>query len=605
MFEPATRRSITDFLRPPTGYRLDAGAFTTFSLDFTALTAIFLALIDGELEGATTSGSDPEILRAIVGLSQKVRIFVERGGIAPGTMGRGNPTVSLYDIPVRELSIPGGRFHPKVWAVKFIPRRSPGMERALPVVRLACSSRNLTLSSTWEIIAGFEGKLRFNSPRSSLGREAAEFLGTLSREGADRKILDPLIDALPYTEFQFPSEVGTHPRFLWQGFGGHKLWDEFPAGGQQALIVSPFCRAGFLEKVLARFKKIVLVSTQRELDAIDDPALQKRLSSQDVYVIRTGLTEEENTSELDLHAKIFICESGNSSITMLGSANATSNAWNGRNCEAEIVFSPGVTVKYFMKKFLFDEKGELNGWVQKYSRQAPDSSEELEADTLIEKAKQYVSELKLNGKYDSKIRTLCLSIDGQPGNKLRETLQQLTMRICPLALSGNPRYLADGKRLLTEGSITWEAISPINISEFILITIASPRAEEKSFVLKAKIPFKREDRATAVLQDALSSDKFRQFLRCIIFDSFRQHVPSTVPSEPSEGGHSHGGRSILDDIALEDILRACTEDPDRISEIDRSLEMFKDTGYIDESFRSFWAEFKAAAGMTNLGDGNA
>src|SRR4029453_4381693 len=124
MFEATERQNFLDLLRPPSGYRLEYAVGTTYSLDFIALTAVLLGLVDaeGELEESTIKSIDS--LHAVTRLADRVSVFVNRGQISsPSKVSR---VTVLYDRIVREVCLPAGCFHPKVWVTHYRPRKTPG-----------------------------------------------------------------------------------------------------------------------------------------------------------------------------------------------------------------------------------------------------------------------------------------------------------------------------------------------------------------------------------------------------------------------------------------------------------------------------------------------
>lgn len=75
MFEHTDRTNFLDLVRPPAGYRLEFGIGTTYSLDFVALTAALLALIDVDCNEAG-SAQQVDTLHAITRVSERLRVFV-------------------------------------------------------------------------------------------------------------------------------------------------------------------------------------------------------------------------------------------------------------------------------------------------------------------------------------------------------------------------------------------------------------------------------------------------------------------------------------------------------------------------------------------------
>lgn len=75
MFLPANRNEWTALVRPPEGYRLDCAVGTSFGLEFTALTALLLAMLD-QAAGEAAWEQHARRLQAITTLDERVRVLV-------------------------------------------------------------------------------------------------------------------------------------------------------------------------------------------------------------------------------------------------------------------------------------------------------------------------------------------------------------------------------------------------------------------------------------------------------------------------------------------------------------------------------------------------
>jgi hypothetical protein len=112
----------------------------------------------------------------------------------------------------------------------------------------------------------------------------------------------------------------------------------------------------------------------------------------------------------------------------------------------------------------------------------------------------------------------------------------------------------------------------------------------------------RADRDAAVLDECLTPDSFRRFLHAILFDHAAPTHPSPpggpIPSGGSQGTGPQGtAPAVFVETPLEDIMLACTEDPDRIVEIDQLLATFQRTAVATGEYRQFlqfWNVFKGA-----------
>src|SRR5262249_55933722 len=152
-------------------------------------------------------------------------------------------------------------------------------------------------------------------------------------------------------------ELKDEANFLWQWYGGETLHHHLPTHSKRALVVSPFVRRSFLEDVLNRADRVMVVSTQRELDAIQDSAFMNRLvtGKNRAFVVSPCDTDDGGTS-MELHAKLLIFENTGKSKTFIGSANASSNGWRGRNCETMVGFAPGISIDHFCNRFIFEDE---------------------------------------------------------------------------------------------------------------------------------------------------------------------------------------------------------------------------------------------------------
>src|SRR2546426_569259 len=88
-------------------------------------------------------------------------------------------------------------------------------------IRVVCSSRNLTTSSTWEVFASFDGSEDVKPASTGLGPKVADFLHRLRREFSHDGAF-PARRAAPPARCVFPTKppAGPSPGFCWQWRGG-------------------------------------------------------------------------------------------------------------------------------------------------------------------------------------------------------------------------------------------------------------------------------------------------------------------------------------------------------------------------------------------------
>jgi len=605
MFEATQRQNFLDLLRPPAGYRLESAIGTTYSLDFVALTAALLALVDAEAESEESSTKHIDSLHAITRLADRVRVFVNRGQIS-GPRKVSRATV-LYDRIVQEVCLPEGSFHPKVWVTHYRPRKSPGAPKRAGVLRLICSSRNLTTSQCWEAFVTCEGQEGSGKVEGSFNGEVRAFLNHL---GADKpqqsSIFTGLREALSRTRFDFPRPFKDDAAFLWQGYGGQGLHRHLPTRGRRALVISPFVRKSFLEDIITRFDQAIVVSTQRELDAIADNAFMTRVcgAKNRVYVVSPVDTEEGETA-MDLHAKLMVFEHATGSKTLLGSANASNSAWRGRNCEALVRFAPGVSIDHFCDRFIFSEepakpggRRPLRGWITEYQRQPYVEDEQDRADRDLNEICRGLSRLDMRAEYDPEKQQQKVALETVSPD-LRVAFSGWTST-CEVQVALLSQLHSDAALKpfgpIIEGEIVFGDVGLADLTEFLVVQVAHRKLElQRRFILKAKADFAqwREQRDAQLLQQLLTRDSLQAFLQAILFDA-AVRPPMPPPEIPGAARGWVPVTSLMLDLSVEDVIRSCTEDSSRIEEINRVLKAFEKTQLIDEEFRQFWATFVTA-----------
>lgn len=607
MFKADERRNFLDLLRPPPGYRLEAAVGTTFSLDFVPLTATLLALVDAEEESESDKSSHTRIdsLHAITRLADRVRVFVSRGKITgPHIVSR---AMLLYDRIVRDVSLPEGCFHPKVWVTYYLPRKRIGSDKLRGLIRVICSSRNLTGSTYWEAFVVCEGQDTGKSVTSKLNKEVGGFLRRLAQEDSESApIIARLQKVLGRTLFAFPGPMRESTDFLWQWNQGPQLWKQLPKGGQRALLVSPFVRKTFLKDILERVEKLILVSTQRELDAIDDEEFMARLcaTKNRVYVVEPVSTDEGGEA-MDLHAKILIFEDPGNTVTFLGSANASDSAWRGRNCEAMLKFAPGVSIDRFCDDFIFGEKPDkpgtrrpLRGWISEYHRKPFEEDEVDDAKKLVDEICDYIGRLIVRGTFEPETASLRIFLEAPPKDvsaKFDHWALSSDLEVGLLSQLGQNTALQPLRRI-ADGEITFAGVGIVDLTEFLVVQVMHRKtASPRRMILRLKADFSqwRKQRDAQLLQELLTRDSLRNFLQAILFDAAaRPPIPHI-----KNGGKGKGSGftpSLLSDLTIEEVILSCTEDPSRIDEITQLLKAFNETDLIDDDFRKFWANFTEA-----------
>lgn len=596
MLEPHERTSFLDALRPPFGYRLDAAFGTAFSLDFHVLTAVMLAFVDAEIDEEDSRQDPAIVVQAITRLSRRVRIFVNRGSIRFDGERRANRLFALFDRIVRDVALADASFHPKVWVLKYRAKQSPEFANHAPIYRLVCSSRNLSLSRSWEIGLRLEAA-REGRP-SPMARALATFCSTvLAQDHPPPRELTDLASEIQGVSFAASREMADSLEFIWQWPGRARLERYLPAKGRRVLIMAPFVRSSFIDILLDRFQHLILISTQEELDALSD-AMHQRLASAEIYVVNP---RETGTGELalDLHGKLLMVEAPGADCTFLGSANASSRAWGlggSLNCEAMVAMAPGLGIDRFLKAFVRGPEGP-HAWIDLYQRNHEPPDEIEAARQALSKISCDVARIEVVVRYDRNAAVLHLSAQGPPRSALPEAWSRYAIDLAPLLLVTRGEEFRSLTDLLA-GEAAYPQVEPSDVSEFVVLRLTDRQHQNlvHSCVLRAQSNLDdalREWRNDAIRAHLLANSDLRVLLWNILWG------PGSRPGDQEGGTEARGveGRhhhSLLSEATIEQIIEACTEDPSRIEDIDALLRAFKDNPTIDSAFREFWDRFKRA-----------
>ena len=231
MFRTDERQSLCDLLAAPDGYRIHSLLVMTYSVDFTALTALLAGL--GPQPVASGAEQDvTDVARAIFGLKRRVVVFANKAFIHPGQVTKARRLFSLYDRFMVPVTTEDFAFHPKIWLARFTPSKG---ERISPRFRLVCSSRNLTTANTWECGVTLDGAPAGRT--GEIGPEVTRYIRALMRQtGHAGRLAGKLAREVSGVRFEEPTGkwklafVGQHP-------SGRSLWTDVPSRSGPGLIV--------------------------------------------------------------------------------------------------------------------------------------------------------------------------------------------------------------------------------------------------------------------------------------------------------------------------------------------------------------------------------
>ncbi|MGI8755697.1 MAG: hypothetical protein ACR2MB_07530 [Acidimicrobiales bacterium] len=337
-------------MAPPPGFEVDAIVAATYSLELPMALALPLSVIrQGRFAGETAESADRfATLEAIRRLAAQYRVFHDATALLPTGNQRLLSLLHRVCIPVQVPS-PDRRitsFHPKFVLVRFRRERAPGR------LRLLCMSRNLTGSAALDVTVVLDGDIEEGPTGDASSERLAHALRQLpawSRhpddDGTTAALVEDLGRTVEQTRWRVPAKFARME--IWPlGFGGHGADPVLPQEHEsRTLVMSPFLDIGRIRALGRNGPENVLISEQREIDALPATALAP--------FARRAFTMRESAG--GLHAKLFVHETVQRVRWVIGSANATTAAAT-RNAEM-VVELEGARRAYGIDLLLDDDVG--------------------------------------------------------------------------------------------------------------------------------------------------------------------------------------------------------------------------------------------------------
>lgn len=596
MLEPKDRQTLLQLLRPPLGCHFDCAIGTTYSLDLIALltTPLAMAMFDWQdAEGELSSdpelpGVNPlELLESLRRCANRVHIFCQAGQISvPPAHQR---LLTYLEQSVVQVLAPAARqkrqavFHPKVWVLRYLDASQS------PRYRLLCLTRNLTFDRSWDAVVALDGIVKDRERGLSVNRPLCQFLealpgmrvhpSELTVQGqADLALIVSEVAKVQWDVTDPLTSVAFHPL----GLNG-RATRLFPKPASKALVVSPFLSPAFLKEFGDSPDTRFLVSRPESLRELDPELLR---SGWACYTLNEGTEdlrgtvlvvppERIDTALNGLHAKVFVMDDGRDAHVWVGSANATSAAF-----EANVEFlielvGPrnrlGVDAMLGREDLATGLRPLLSPFEPAAVAEVPDADAK-EAESLVDLARVAIASMPWRAEIRSSgsgfnIELLCnepLVVDPRVGLRCRPvSLSAGDMVTIPI---GDSAAVDFGER--AEESITsffaFEATARVGTAERC-----------SAFVVNVPLAGAPADRKERVLRSLLKDSKtLLRYLLLLLADD-----PEAMFQELREPGGEHSSWSADGHWMplLEQLLRALDRSPDRVEQVQRLIEDLRRT----------------------------
>ena len=581
MFRTDERQSLCDLLAAPDGYRIHSLLVMTYSVDFTALTALLAGL--GPQPVASGAEQDvTDVARAIFGLKRRVVVFANKAFIHPGQVTKARRLFSLYDRFMVPVTTEGFAFHPKIWLARFTPSKG---ERISPRFRLVCSSRNLTTANTWECGVTLDGAPAGRT--GEIGPEVARYIRALMRQtGHTGRLAGEVAREISGVRFEEPTGkwklafVGQHP-------SGRSLWTDVPSrSGEDAVLIAPFVTGPFLQRLTAKYDNLRVISRQEELDKIvggsgSVGAELKPWLEKNAFVVSPEASAEGG--RLDLHAKLLLSRRGKKGVAFVGSANATASAWGTRgpkglkNWEASIRLEGREVLSDFERHFMYEDakKRDLRAWLQPYVCR-PRTKEQVAHDVLGS-VQRWFSRVQMRVRWPQEVGEIRVELANVPAG-WRKALREVTVACAPFGLKNAEAGLQDISPLFKRRALTFVA-SADERGEFVLVRLrhqARPSCQQ-DFVLQATVEAPgnwRDERDRAVINEVVGARAlFGLIVGMLTGRSEGVGDGSKKNSQSKDGPWAGSGAT---EALLEPLLRAWALDPEQFDDVRTVLDNLGD-----------------------------
>lgn len=614
MLAPDQRQLFLDALHPPEGYHFDRGIGTTFTLDLTTLliTPLSLALLD--VADTEVALRDPILLlEGVRRYASRLTLFCQAGRIA--IPHQDNVLYRFLEPMVVEVQSPGkGVFHPKVWLLRYLAEKSS----APPLYRLLSLSRNLTFDKSWDLMVRLEGEVQARRYAYGCNNPLGDFVKALPGL-AIHPIASRITEAIEVLQhevrrvmFQVPEAFDPDKlAFYPSGIRGYRRGSVFDEGYSRAMVMSPFLGDVMLQRITQSGTDHVLISRVDSLITLNPLTLSRfksyvlddnhfTLEQEEVdFMADTGeAVLGQRTEPSGLHAKLFVLESGWDATWLIGSANATTAAFDGNNVEF-MVGLQGRRKQVGIDKVLGngDDSNTLRALLKSYT--PPTGAVEIDenarrAEALAERVRAWLIDLDMRMEVSIKDND-CFDLDLRiQRDDQAAPRQTYTLKCWPVSLRSESGRLIDRKRLAAP--ITFSNLSLLALTPFIAFEIVAQVGDGKHllrFVLKLPISGIPENRDTYLINTIISDrERFLRYLWLILAEE-NQTWPQWMDMVSAD--KNKGRRAVSRDgelPLLEVLLRALSRSPEkiqRIAEVVGQLQhTFEGVSVLPHNFSAFW-----------------
>lgn len=594
MLEPNSRRLLMESLQPPDGYHLDWAVGTTYTLDLMALLTapVAFAFSDWQDQDGQPTCDPLALLKAVRQYAGRVCIFCQAGKIhVPKAF---QPLLAGLEDSIVEATAPlGGRFHPKMWFLRFVESGGAAVR-----YRVLCASRNMTFDRSWDTLLCLEErspdrKEHFRIDNRPLCQfvEALPSMSVRPMAATWKRRMAQLAEEIKRVKFEIPDpfdEIDFWPLGLLEG----EPWP-FPERIERFFVVSPFVD-DFLLRDLGEWKApIDLLCRSESMDLLSSETLElidkawvldetanpeAAYAEQDEQTTATETADDLNTGDCPLtglHAKAYLADYGRTASVFTGSANATSAGFN-RNVEF-LTELRGRKSKCGISAILGEGSAS-------HGKRASTFADLLQRYTPVQKATGQNAELR---DFERRVECFAQALaevapeahceqDGPAGMFGVQILGTKRLKVSPSIdwkVHVRPASLSDlHLAAATLSAPIWAEFRPLSLpglTSFFVFEIESEKPKcRRRFVLNVPLRGVPENRHEAILRDLLSDrGRVLKFLLLMLQDTSARDLGNRMQSAPHADGQSSPVHSLFGATLLESLMKTLDRDPERLDQV--------------------------------------
>ncbi|UOQ44851.1 phospholipase D family protein [Halobacillus salinarum] len=587
MLKPDTDRlNYSDLLQPPAGYEVVFAVGTTYSLDLEALIGVPVALSLSEEMDQTFQDDPIYMLEGLRQTKDHLAIFCEAGQIK--VPQNGNSLFGLMEDCVFEVALENERsFHPKIWIIKYQDQKQNVL------YRLIVLSRNLTFDRSWDMALALEGE-RESEP-DDRNQPLIDFLKFLLPQTTDpikHQQIQEMAEELPYIRFDSGDKHIPDFHFHPLGINGYD-WEDTGIFEtyHHLIIMSPFIS----EAIISKLKEYaltdatqVLITRRSELFKLTEDLL----NFFDIYVLKDTIIEGEgvvseddfyNLSQLqDIHAKFYARSKYNQHHLYIGSANSSTNAFEGN-----VEFLLQLQYKKYGFKLIdllddFFGEEEAENPFEKIDHLPEEKETETDLQDQLQKAIKSVCRTNAQGyvEKESEDYTIHLSFESIP--------EDVDFTIGPLLSK---------KKYQLEHKVILDKLQLLEIGEFYVVK-AQMGEEVMGRVIKIPTQGIPDEREQAIFRSIINNPvAFLQYVAFLLSDDFLLAALEQMEQNNNKGFVDWNSSAGQYPILYENMLKAASRTPEKMEDILHVMELINDDVVIPDQFFRLYETFNNATKM--------